>query len=331
VQSVRLVGGHAKLLLAGKPDELLKDPDGVWSLTVGPIDLGIYDYAFNVDGVQMADPASTDVFGNRQGSRGFVEVLGISGNPRHDQWRDTPHGNVSIHWYTQAGGDKRRRLHVYTPPGYLEQPTLKYPVLYLLHGSGDNDSHWMHIGRANVIADNLLADRRMTPTIIVMPDGHAPVPPIENEDRTAQRGRATAACERDLLEAVIPLIERSYRVYTDPQHRAIAGLSMGGNQSLVVGLGNTDRFAYAGSFSSGVREPETTLARFLDAPDTANRQLKLLWIGIGEDDGAVESNLKLHDLLASRRLEHVWRLTDGNHSWPVWRRYLNEVLPLLFK
>ena len=330
-QAVKLVGGETKLFLKDQGNELTKGADGVWSLTVGPVAPAIYDYAFNVDGLQITDPSSTNVFGNRQGSRGFLEVPGPKGQPRHDEWRDVPHGSVNMHWYPQAGGDARRRFHVYTPAGYHAAADRKYPVLYLLHGSGDNDSHWMLIGRANIIADNLIADGKAAPMIIVMPDGHPPIPAGESEDRDVLRARATVAFEKDLLQAIIPLVESTYRTQASDAQRAIAGLSMGGNQALTVGLNHIDKFDYVAGFSSGLRNPEQTLGSLLAEPAAANQQLKLLWIGCGEQDGLVEANQRFHTLLAEKQIQHVWKLTEGGHSWSVWRRYLNEFLPLLFR
>src|SRR5262249_45983625 len=163
-------------------------------------------------------------FGNRQGSRGFVEIPGPKGQPRPDEWRDVPHGTVTTHWYDSGVSGTRRRLHVYTPPGYGKDPGRKYPVLYLLHGSGDNASHWTVLGRANVIADNLIADGKAVPLVIAMPDGHVRERPAGSTDEKT-RLEVRRAFERDLLEHVLPLVESSYRVRTDAAGRAVAGLS----------------------------------------------------------------------------------------------------------
>ena len=179
---------------------MTKDADGVWSVTVGPVPPGIYDCQFDVDGLRITDPASPNVFGNRQGSRGYVEVPGPAGHPRPDEWRDVPHGTVTIHWYTSKATGARRRVHVYAPPGYAQETAKRYPVLYLLHGSGDNDSHWTQLGRANVIADNLLADGRAVPMLIVMPDGH--VADRSREREAGGRNRGRELFEKDLLESV---------------------------------------------------------------------------------------------------------------------------------
>jgi enterochelin esterase family protein len=303
-----------------------KDEQGVWSLTVGPVAPGIYDASFDVDGLRITDPLSPNVFGNRQGSRGYVEVPGPAGQPRHDEWRDVPHGTVSIHWYTSTATGARRRVHVYLPPGYHQEAATRYPVLYLLHGSGDNDSHWTLLGRANVIADNLLADGRAVPMLIVMPDGHA-----ASRDREQERGRGRELFEKDLLESVVPLVESAYRVQADPQHRGIVGLSMGGGQSIGVGLGHPDQFAWIGAFSAAVSGQDPVLAGLRTDPNAANEKIKLLWIGIGKDDFLLARNHEFVKILDELKVRHTYQETDGRHAWGVWRGYLADFLPLLFR
>src|SRR5262249_28713058 len=186
-----------------------------------------------------------------------------------DEWRDVPHGTVTIHWYDSKASGSRRRVHIYTPPGYGKDLEKKYPVLYLLHGSGDNDSHWMHIGRANVIADNLIADGKAVPMLIVMPDGHVierPAGPVDDKKRQEIRH----AFERDLLESGVPVVEANYRVRTDAASRAIAGLSMGSAQSLMVVLGHTDKFAWLGAFSGAISREDPVLSGLKGDPAKAN-------------------------------------------------------------
>lgn len=308
---------------------MTKDANGVWSVTAGPVPPGIYDCQFDVDGLRITDPASSNVFGNRQGSRGYVEVPGPPGHPRHDEWRDVPHGTVTSHWYTSNATGARRRVHVYAPPGYLQETSKRYPVLYLLHGSGDNDSHWTLLGRANVIADNLLADGRAVPMLIVMPDGHVADRSREREAGSRYRGRELF--EKDLLESVRPLVETNYRVLADAQHRGIVGLSMGGGQSIGVGLGHFDQFAWVGAFSAGVSKDDPVLARLRSDPDAANQKLKLLWIAIGKDDFLLARNRDFVKALDELKIRHTYRETEGRHAWGVWRGYLAEFLPLLFR
>jgi enterochelin esterase family protein len=326
---VVLNSGEMQAVLKATFTPLVKGEDGIWSVTVGPLPPGIYDYTFNVDGVSITDPSSTNVFGNRQGSRGFVEVPGPKGRPRHDEWRDVPHGTVTIHWYDSKASGSRRRVHVYTPPGYGKDAGKKYPVLYLLHGSGDNDSHWMHIGRANVIADNLIADGKAVPMLIVMPDGHVverPAGPVD--DKTRQEIRR--AFEKDLLESVIPLVDSSYRVRTDAASRAIAGLSMGSAQSLTVGLAHTDKFAWIGAFSGAISREDPVVSGLKADPAKANERLKLLWLAIGKEDGGVKNKQALSAALKEIGVRHEYKETEGAHRWSVWRLYLAEFLPRLF-
>ena len=306
-----------------------KDADGVWSVTVGPVAPGIYDCQFDVDGLRITDPASPHVFGNRQGARGFVEVPGPPGHPRHDEWRDVPHGAVTIHWYNSPAAGARRRVHVYTPPGYQQDSAKRYPVLYLLHGAGDNDSHWTLLGRANVIADNLRADGKAVPMLIVMPDGH--VLDRSRERETGDRSRWREPFEKDLLESVLPLVEANYRVLTDAQHRGIVGLSMGGGQSIGVGLGHFDRFAWVGAFSAAVSGDDPVLAKLRSSPAAANEKLKLLWIAIGKDDFLLARNRDFIKALDELKIRHSYRETEGRHAWGVWRSYLAEFLPLIFR
>ena len=304
---------------------MTKDASGVWSVSVGPVAPGIYDYSFVVDGVSITDPLSTHVFNNRQGSRGYVEVPGEAGKPRQDEWREVPHGSVTMEWYKSAANGTQRRVHVYAPQGYAKDTSRKYPVVYLLHGSGDNDSHWSLLGQANVIADNLIADGKAVPMVIVMPDGHVAAP-----GGGGARQQGTKLFEKDLLESVVPMIEANYRVETDAAHRAIVGLSMGGGQSLSVGLGHPDKFAWVGAFSAAA--PGADVLNSLKAePDKANQQLKLLWIGIGKDDFLLARNRTFDSSLKEGKIKHEYVETEGGHRWGVWRSYLGEFLPRLFR
>jgi enterochelin esterase-like enzyme len=206
-------------------------------------------------------------------------------------------------------------VHVYTPPGYAKEPGRGYPVLYLLHGSGDDDSHWTRLGQANVIADNLIADRAVEPMLIVMTDGLA----------------SLEGYERDLLDRVIPLIESEYRVKPDRASRAIAGLSMGGGQALWTGLRNLDRFAWVGAFSASTWEMATGVPGAEKDPARMNAALKLLWIRVGERDHLLKTTRTFVTMLKEKGVTHDYAETAGGHSWSVWRGYLADVLPLLFR
>ena len=269
------------------------------------------------------------MFGNRQGSRGYVEVPGPADHPRPDQWRDVPHGAVTMHWYSSPLNGSLRRVQVYTPPGYAQETARRYPVLYLLHGSGDNDSHWVLIGQANVIADNLIAEHRAVPMLIVMPDGH--VGNRSGGRETGDRWRYREMFEKDLLEGVVPLVESNYRVQADAQHRAIAGLSMGGGQSIGTGLGHLERFAWVGAFSAAASGDDPVLEWLQADPAAANRQLRLLWIAVGKSDFLLAMNRDFVKALDGLKIRYTYHESAGAHTWIVWRSYLHEFLPLLFQ
>jgi len=295
--------------LGGSAMEMARDAQGVWSLTVGPVDPGLYDYVLEVDGVRSVDMANGLVCAGRRRPRSAVEVPGPPGRPRRDEWRDVPHGALATQWTAS------RRLHVYTPPGYEKQTERRYPVLYLLHGSGDDDSHWTALGRANVIADNLIADGRAEPMIIVMPDADG----------------SYEACERELIEVVFPLVESRYRVRPGRESRAIAGLSNGGGQSLWAGLRRLDRFSWIGAFSASTWEMASGVPGAEKNPTKVNAALRLLWIRVGADDHLLRTTRTFVEMLKAAGFRHDYAETPGGHSWQVWRRNLADFLPLLFR
>jgi enterochelin esterase family protein len=213
---------------------------------------------------------------------------------------------------------------VYTPPGY-ETSQEKYPVLYLFHGFGDSEDAWTIVGRANLIIDNLIAKKKAKPLLIVMPYGHTPkAPPVRGSIGKYE------SFERDLIEDVIGYVQTNYRVRTDRMSRAVAGLSMGGGQSLTIGLGNPELFGWVGAFSSAIPEGES-LEKLLTEPETINDKLKLLWIGCGKKDFLFERNQKFFARLRKDKINHVAHITEGAHEWRLWRIYLSEFVPLLFR
>ena len=313
---------------AGEPGDLTKGEDGIWSVTVGPVPPAIYSYTFQLDGVRILDPHNTAVKHWSGGNSSLVEVR--SAEPLPYDLRDVPHGSLHAHYYSSATGGSNRRLVVYTPPGYETETARDYPVLYLLHGSGDNESTWSEVGKANLILDNLIADGKADPMLVVMPNGH-PVP--WSSRRRGLRSGNTEAFRDDLMNAAIPLVESLYRARRDRGQRAIAGLSMGGGQALHCGAAGLERFAWVGAFSAAAPAPEEdeTAKAFLADPARANRELNLLWIGIGKDDFLLERNEAFRSALESAGIEHTYLLTEGGHSWPVWRDYLAKLVPLLFR
>lgn len=306
--------------------KLAKDESGVWSVTLGPFEPSIYIYSYTVDGVAMADPVNPRIKLRASASASLVEV------PDADAFwepHDTPHGAVEINWQkSKALNGETRAIWIYTPPGY-QKGAAKFPVLYLLHGSNDTAAGWTTAGYANFVFDNLLAQKKMVPMIVVMPFGHAtpfgvPVPP---------GGKTNDQLFEDyVLQDVIPAVEAKYRVAPGRQNRAIAGLSMGGGQSLRIGLGHLDRFSAVASFSGAVpADFETRFAGVLGNPQGTNARLNVLWIGCGRQDSLFPRSKNLADLLEQRQVKHVFREIDGVHNYTVWRKFLAEYAPLLFR
>jgi len=303
---------------------MTKDGNGNWTATL-ELRPQIYSYSFFVDGVKTLDPANPQVKLGRAAIASSVEVPGTP--PMLWEMRDVPHGQITIITYRSTAAGYQRRVTIYTPPGYQPGQAAKLPVLYLLHGNGETESGWVQYGRANLIADSLLAEGRMKPMIIVMPKGHAYKP----GEATAAGARPTSVFKEDLLETIVPLVEKTFRVKTDQPSRAIMGLSMGGAQSFSIGLGNLDRFSYVGLFSAGGSSGSDVLARLTADPKSANAKLKLLWIGCGRLDRGFAGVQKLNDDLTKAGIHHTFKPTDGAHDWINWREYLAETLPLLFQ
>lgn len=300
-----------------------KDGDGLWSTTLGPVEPDIYEYTFLVDGLQIVDPSNSWLKVWLRVSKNLVEIPGDE--PMFYEEQQVPHGTVHIHKYESKSLDVTRELYIYTPPGYETNRETKYPVLYLFHGFGDSADAWTVVGRANFIMDNLIAKNKARPFIIVMPYGHTPSsPPVMRSI-----GRY-GAFEKDLIEDIIPYVQKCYRVSTEQKDRAIAGLSMGGGQSLTIGLGNLDLFGWVGAFSSAIPE-EQNLGKLLVEPESINEKLELLWIGCGRKDFLYEANRKFLERLTAEKIKHVGNITDGAHEWRIWRNYLNELAPLFFK
>jgi enterochelin esterase-like enzyme len=337
----RLLAPNAKQVQVGgeftaSPLAMEMDEKGVWSVTTRPLDPNIYGYNIIVDGLSMPDPSNTFVKSGVIWFGSQVEVPGDS--PAFYAARNVPHGALHEHWYYSKALSSVRRVFVYTPPGYGNSADKQYPTLYLLHGMGDNEGAWTQVGHANFIMDNLLAEGKAKPALIVMPFGHASKdvrwPPRAGANEP--RGGAVFGVEmleKDLLENVIPLVEGEYRVGKDSSQRAIAGLSMGGYQALSIGLNNPQTFAYVGAFSSAVlnQSLESDFKSLLADPDKANKNFKLIWIGCGSDDGLLPGDRKFEELLTSKGVKHQWVVTPGyGHVWTLWRVYLHDLLPKLF-
>lgn len=297
--------------------------EGVWSATIGPLEPGLAIYTFTVDGVTMPDPINPRMKLRARTSASLVDVPGHP--PELWEAQEVPHGIVEVNWEkSQVIGDTRA-YYVYTPPGYERGSSKRYPVLYLLHGNNDTASGWTDVGKANFILDNLVAAKKALPMIVVMPWGHA-VP------YAGPQSNNTAIFERYLVGEVIPQVEKKYRIAHGRENRAIVGLSMGGGHALQIGLGHLELFSAVAAFSSAV--PGNFESRFktlLDNPEATNKKLKQLWIGCGRQDPAFERNQGLSELLTAHKIRNTFHPTEGRHNFTVWRRYLAEVAPLLFR
>jgi enterochelin esterase-like enzyme len=307
-----------------------KAANGLWSGTSSrPVPADTYRYFFTIDGVRTVDPQATAFSENRSGSMGVYEVRGPAGafqtfNP------DIPHGAVArLDYWSKALG-AQRRLHVYTPPGY-ETGRGRYPVFYLLHGAGDNDSAWTTAGHAHLILDNLIAAGKAKPMIVVMPAGHTP-----GVAGATGPGAASAADDfgRDFFTDVLPLVEKRYRTINNANNRAVAGLSMGGGHTInQVGLPHPEMFHYVGVFSMGL-QPQAVAAydqRLGSKLAQGSKELKLLWYGMGKEDFLYATVAPTRALWDKHGLKYVYRESEGGHTWMNWRAYLNEFVPLLFK
>jgi len=308
-----------------------KDEQGVWSVTTEPLTPDFYGYAFVADGVHLIDPSNPLMKPNLLNTTSQVHVPGPD-----LPWEvgEVPHGEVHHHFYKSAVVGDQRDFYVYTPPGYDARGKQTYPVLYLLHGFSDDASGWTAVGRAHVILDNLIAQGKAKPMLVVMPLGYG-APEILRGGfgafrDTELRDRNYARFSEALLREVLPRVESAYLVNKDRNSRAIAGLSMGGSESLLTGLNHLAEFAWIGAFSSGGL-PEEFEKDFPGLDAKANQELKLLWIACGVDDRLIDLNRKLRAWLEASGIRKVDVETPGAHTWMVWRRNLATFTGLLFR
>jgi enterochelin esterase family protein len=297
-----------------------------WSATVEKIPAGVWEYSFAVDGMNVLDAFNPAFKPQREPQKSIVHIP--STPPAAWDWQDVPHGTVHGNSYASKVLGRPREILVYTPPGYERDAAKSYPLLVLQHGSGDNYRTWVAHGKAHWILDNLIAQNKARPMVVLMLDGH-PLGQFSRESPPEKRGEAMTAFQRELFEDALPLVESLYRVEKDPGQRAIAGLSMGGAQALTIGFGNLGRFGWIGAFSAGPPSAEV-MKTFLADPAAANEKIRLLWIAVGKDDFLRQRNDEFVASLREKHIQYEWQLTDGDHSWPVWRRYLAEFAPRLF-
>jgi enterochelin esterase-like enzyme len=318
---------------SGGPWDMQRDDDGVWTLTSPPVIPGFHYYAFIVDGVQVNDPGSDVFFGTGKPTSG-IEIPESGVDFYHA--KDVPHGEVRSRWYSSKVTGKTRRILVYTPPGYDADSQQRYPVLYLQHGGGEDETGWTRQGHANFILDNLIAGGKAKPMIVVMEKGYA----TRSGEASIPSGRGRGdggAFEELVLKDLIPMIDATYRTRADRKHRAIAGLSMGGGQALRIGLTHLDMFSVVASFS-GVRDidPKTAYEGVFADPAAFDQKVSLLYLHsgtVGLDASIHESATNLHNALKQSGIKNVvFRDVKGfAHEWQTWRYALHDFVPRLFQ
>jgi enterochelin esterase-like enzyme len=315
-----------------EPVPMQRDDQGLWSVTTAPLAPDYYGYSFISDGVRLMDPANPLLVPNLVDPGSAVHVPGPLSLPW--ELNDVPHGEVHHHFYRSKVANDDRDYYVYTPPGYNPASKKTYPTLYLLHGFSDDASAWTAVGLANVILDNLIAQGKAKPMIVVMPLGYGTMEFVNRAwdawSHTELRNRNFELFREALLTEVMPRVESEYRITKDRSARAIAGLSMGGAESELVGLNNLVKFSWIGAFSSGGIPAD--FAKDFPALDAkANQQLNLLWIACGTEDDLITINRNFRGWLKTKGVKVTEIETPGMHSWMVWRRNLAEFAPLLFR
>ena len=344
-ESVGLQASDIPGLERGGP-QFAKAENGIWEATIGPVAPGAYRYTFMVNGVAVVDPRNPSVSESNNNAWSLVYVPGAE----FMETGKVPHGAVATVYYYSTALGRDRRMHVYTPPGY-ESGSSKYPVFYLLHGAGDCDDSWSSVGRAGFILDNLIAAKKAKPMVVVMPAGHTSA--SFSMGGGGGMGPMIDAFSQEFSKDILPYIEGNYRVLTDRRNRAMAGLSMGGMQTLNIAVSDLGKYAYIGVFSSGIfgsgpRTPAAPGAAAPSAPapstpdweqqhlamlDNAalKKDLKLVWFATGSEDFLLNTTKASVEMLKKHGFSPVYKETGGGHTWVNWREYLNEFAPQLFQ
>ena len=350
-KEVYVTGGVPASGPGGGRLDMLKNDQGVWTVTTEPMKPGIYQYTFNVDGMRITDP------GNNRFQTGFNSVNSSRLHVPGGLWTPAPgvaRGAITRHFYHSVVAGDDRDFWVYTPAGYDAKRKEPYPVFFLLHGLGDEANSWIENGAANVILDNLIAEGKAKPMVMVNTLGYG----FPNGPQGAMKEGMLDAYSQTVLQEVLPLVEKNYHVSKDRTQRAIAGLSMGGAEATFTGLNNLDKFAWIGSFSGAYvmwprdrsapagaaaeappggrgmlqMTPEAVQKVFPKLDAKANAEIKLLWITCGTSDGLVGVNRTFHDWLNSKSVKHTYvEVPDIGHVWPFWRQNLSDFAPLLFQ
>jgi enterochelin esterase-like enzyme len=311
----------------GRKYDMVKDSSGVWTITTDSISEGFHYYSLIIDGVALADPASQTFYGMGRMASG-IEIPFAGG--AYYGLRDVPHGDIRSKRYFSKVTNSWRQMNVYTPPGYDTNSNEKYPVLYILHGGGEDETGWALQGKTDLIIDNLIAAKKTQPMIVVMPDANMGIAAFEEA--------GLKQFESELNSIIIPFVENNYRIKADADHRALAGLSMGGIHTLYTGIKHTDKFSYLGVFSSGWIVPmqngiaESEYVFMKNNSNTINTNLKQFWIAMGGKEDIAYKNCQL--MLAKfneNKIKFSYSEYPGGHTWPVWRNNLYNFAQLLFK
>lgn len=334
-KSVRLSGQFLKA-----PVDMHPDQSGMWSVSVGPIAPDIYPYSFQVDGVTVMDPANVNYFPNERFKAGLLEVPGSP--PNIYEMKNVPHGTITYEYYPSLE-KSTGSLVIYTPPGYDQNPSIKYPVFYLISGTTDTEETFFKVGRTNLILDNLIAEGKAKPMIVVMPYGNPAARIAEQQgkpkpgDQISRDGEdakiRAKQFETDLINNIIPYVDQNYRSIQDKDSRAIGGFSRGGGQTLRSAFGNMDKFSWICCYSAYLSTPEMESDfKFIgEDPKKTNESLKLLWVSVGNEDFLYNQTVEFLDYLKSKNVEYKSLITPGGHTWMNVKAYLAETIPLLFQ
>jgi enterochelin esterase-like enzyme len=316
----------------GETLDLKKGAEGVWSVSVGPLEPSLYHYNFFIDGVSAIDPKNAHAL--RDGVR-YASMLIVPGEASEKfEINNVPHGTLSKVWYDSPSLKLYRRMYVYTPPGY-ESSNEKYPVFYLLHGGGGDEDAWTSLGRANYIMDNLIAEGKAKPMIIVMTNGNAfQTSSLQTEPDAPELTREnyrqySGLFEKSLVQDVIPFIEKNYRVKASKENRAIAGLSMGGGHTVTATTEYPNVFGYIGVFSAGLFDANADMEEKFVALKLSG--INKYWVGVGKDDFVMESTKRLRNVLDKTSIAYEYHESSGGHTWANWRDYLSIFAPECFK
>ena len=322
------------------PVSMTKDAQGIWSVTVGPVKPDIYPYSFRVDGVTVMDPANIAFFPNERFKASLVDVPGDT--PLVHAMKDVPHGTITYEYYPSMS-NTTGSVVVYTPPGYDQSPTKKYPVYYLISGTTDTEETFFKVGKTNLILDNLIAEGKARPMIIVMPYGNIAARVAEQTgtpkpgDPTVRDGadavKRTNDFATDLVSNVIPYVEKTYRTLANRENRAIGGFSRGGGQTLRTAFSHMDKFAWVCAYSSYLSpdEMERSYKPIVANLANTNKQLKLLWVSVGDEDFLYKGTTEFMDYLKAKNVTYKSLVTGGGHTWMNVKRYVNDTAQLLFQ